>query len=165
MTVVKPKPNLPSSGSSKGPLAFKATNWSQNELITQPKANVINDNMEWIFRNTPRAIYTLPGGGRDLRRVEGVKIASGRVIIASPTTASASGEVRFGNFFATGCEPNVTTAVISSFPGIACSVSGIGQTLPDQRGITVKVEINSWLRTTKPSFGETIYVSFNAMGY
>lgn len=158
MTVVKPTPTSPTP-------AFKATNWSQAELIEQKKANVTNNNIDWLFNNTPRAVYTLPGGSRDLRRAEGVKIASGRVIIAAPTENNASGEVRFGNFFSTGCEPNVTTGIIASFPGIVCSLSGIGGGIPDQRGIVVKVAIADWMRATRPSFGETIYVSFNAMGY
>lgn len=158
MTVVKPGPGTPVT-------TFKATNWSQNEMITQSKANVSNNNIDWLFRNTPRAKYSLPGNGRDLQRNEGIKIAGGRIIIAEPTKSDAEGEVRFGNFFSNGCEPIVTTGVISTFPGIACAISGIGGGIPDQRGIKVKVKISDWLKTTRPTFGETFYIAFNAMGF
>lgn len=141
---------------------FKATNWSQSELITQQKANVSNNNIDWLFRNTPRAMYTMPG---NTRRAEGLKITSGKIIIAAPNDASAMGEVAFGSFFSTGCEPHVTTGVLASFPAIACAVGGIGQGFPDHRGIRVKIQIADWYKTVRPTFGETVYVSFIAMGY
>ncbi len=142
---------------------FRAVNWTPNEQIGESKMDLMADNSEWLFRNTPRAIYTLPGG---IRRVEGVRIASGRVIIPkNDQKDSATAEVRFGNFFSARCEPNVTTGLISRIqPRIFCTVRGIGKVVPDARGFEVQVNVDA-LQKKNDKIAATLYVGFIAMGY
>lgn len=143
-------------------MSFKAINWTPNEMVGERKMDTLADNTEWLYRNTPRAIYTLPGG---LRRVEGVKIASGRVIITKRNRDSATVEVRFGNYFSTRCEPNITTGVVSAAqPRIFCVVNGIGRLIPDHRGFQVGVNVAAGQKKND-KITRTMYVGWQAMGY
>lgn len=143
-------------------MTFKALNWTPNEQVGERKMDTLADNTEWLYDNTPRSIYTLPGG---IRRVEGVKIASGRVVIAKRNSDSAAAEVRFGNFFSTRCEPNITTGVVSSGQSrIFCTFSGIGKLIPDHRGFRVVVNVAA-LAKKNDKIARTMYVSWQAMGY
>lgn len=142
---------------------FRAVNWTPNEQIGEPKMDLINENAEWLFYNTPRAIFTQPGG---IRRVEGVRIASGRIIVPK-NKASDSGteEVRFGNFFTQRCEPNITLGLVSKTqPRIFYTMSGIGKMLPDSRGFQVHVNVDA-LQKKNDKLLNNIYISFIAMGY
>lgn len=144
-------------------MTFRAINWTPNEQIGERKMDQMADNSEWLYRNTPRAIYTLPGG---IRRVEGVKMASGRAIITKRDRDSATVEVRFGNYFSSRCEPNITTGIVSanSQGRVFCVVHGIGRLIPDNRGFQVGVNIAA---TTKKldKIAQTMYVTWQAMGY
>lgn len=143
-------------------MTFKAINWTPTEMIGERKMDAMTDNAEWLFKNTPRAVYTLPGG---LRRAEGIKLASGRVIITKRNTDKATVEVRFGNYFSTRCEPNITTGVVSGGQTqIFCIVHGIGRLIPDARGFQVGVNIAAQ-NEKKDKILESFYVSWNAMGY
>lgn len=144
-------------------MSFKAVNWSPNELLAEAKTDQMGDNAEYLFNNTPRAVYTLPGG---LRRAQGVKIAAGRVLIARRLKSdSASATVRFGNFFTANCEPVITTGIVSEGQAkIFCVINGIGQLQPDNTGFQVGVNIAA---ETKKSdiIAHSFYISWQAMGY
>lgn len=143
-------------------MIFSAINWTPNEQIGERKMDQMTDNAEWLYKFSPRAIYTLPGG---LRRTEGVKIASGRVLITKRNSDSASAEVRFGNFFSSGCEPNITTGVVSVGQAkIFCVTNGIGTLLPDSRGFQVGVNIAADVKK-RDKIMNSFYVTWSAMGY
>ena len=143
-------------------MTFRAINWTPTEQIGERKMDQMTDNAEWLYRNTPRAIYTLPGG---LRRAEGVKLASGRVIITKRNSDTAAVEVRFGNFFSSRCEPNITTGIVS--PGqtrVFCIINGIGRLIPDSRGFQVGINIAA-NNNKADKILKSMYVSWQAMGY
>jgi hypothetical protein len=143
-------------------MSFKAVNWTPNEMIGERKTDQMAENVDWLYRNTPRAIYTLPGG---LVRNEGVKIAAGRVIIGKKNKDTSSATVRFGNFFAARCEPIVTTGIVSDDqPRIFATISGIGQLQPDNRGFTVGVNIAAE-KKANDQINRSFYVTWQAMGY
>lgn len=142
---------------------FKALNWTPNELLGEAKTDQLGDNAEYLYLNTPRAVYTLPSG---LRRSEGVKIASGRVMITKRLkTDSATVAVKFGNFFTIGCQPIITTGIISeNQTKIFATVNGIGQLQPDASGFNVAVNIATDSKK-KDKIAHSFYVTWQAMGY
>lgn len=144
-------------------MSFKAVNWTPNELLAEAKTDQMGDNADYLFSNTPRAIYTLPGG---LRRAQGVKIASGRVLIAKDTKSdSASATVRFGNFFTANCDPIITTGIVSEGqPKIFCVINGIGQLQPDNTGFQIGVNIAAESKK-KDKIRHSFYIAWQAMGY
>jgi hypothetical protein len=144
-------------------MSFKAVNWTPNELLAEAKTDQMGDNADYLFTNTPRAIYTLPGG---LRRAQGVKIASGRVLIAKDTKSdSASATVRFGNFFTALCDPIITTGIVSEGQAkIFCVINGIGQLQPDNTGFQVGVNIAAESKK-KDNIRHSFYIAWQAMGY
>lgn len=144
-------------------MTFKAVNWTPNEKVGEAKMGQMSDNATYLYENTPRAVYTLPGG---LTRQEGVKLVSGRVLIAKKMDSdSTSARVRFGNFFSTRCEPLITTGIIAEHQvRIFCVINGIGQLHPDHRGFNVQINIAA----NKPKHDKvkkSFYVAWQAMGY
>lgn len=143
---------------------FRIVNWSPNELLGQDKLDQMNANMQWLYDNSMRGYYTLPGG---TRRVEGLRIAAGRVLITARKTDDASANVNFNNLFTSGCQPIVTTGIVANFgqPRIFCVINGLGTDIqPDNRGFQVYVNIAADLKkndTIKKSF----YVNWQALGY
>lgn len=142
-------------------MVYRAINWTPNELVGGAKMELLISNADWLFQNTPRSVYTLPTG---LRRVEGVKIASGRAIITKRNKDSASVEVRFGNFFSTRCEPNITTGIVSGQSRIHCSINGIGRLVPDHRGFQIQVNVAAEKKKFD-KIAKTMFVTWQAMGY
>lgn len=144
--------------------SFRAINWSPNELLGESKTEQMADNAEWLYQNTPRALYTLPGG---IKRVEGTKIAAGRAIITKTKKKSDSQTtvVRFGNFFSSRCEPIITTGIVSERQTrIFCVVSGIGRLQPDYSGFNISVNIAAETKKND-RIASSFYVAWQAMGY
>lgn len=143
-------------------MSFKAVNWTPNEMLGERKTDQLADNADWLYRNTPRAIYTLPSG---LRRVEGVKIAAGRVIIGKKDGDTANATVRFGNFFTVRCEPIITTGIVSEAQTrIFCTISGIGRLQPDSTGFNAGVNIAA-NQKENDKITQSFYITWQAMGY
>lgn len=141
--------------------AFKAVSFSPNELISDPKMDIITDNEDFLFRNTPRAIYTLPG----IARVEGVRFASGRALISRSVSDSASVDVTFGNYFSNGCQPIITNGIISdNQTQVFCVVHGIGKIIPDHTGFRIEVNIAATNKKLD-KIARGFYVTWTAMGY
>jgi hypothetical protein len=141
---------------------YRPINWSPNEVVGEEKMDIFTSNLDYLYKNTPRAVYTIAG----LTRVEGVRIASGRVNVAAASSDTANYQVRFGNFFSTGCQPNITTGLVSTGTQLQvfCTLSGIGQVLPDSTGFNVTVNIASPNKSTD-TIRNTVYVMWEAMGY
>jgi hypothetical protein len=143
-------------------MTYKAVNWTPGESIGERKSDQMAENVDYIYRNTPRTIYTLPSG---LTRSEGIKIAAGRVIIAKKPKDSADATVRFGNFFSNLCQPLITTGIVSkNQTKIFATISGIGQLQPDNRGFNVAVNIAAD-KKKKDKILESFYVTWQAVGY
>lgn len=144
-------------------MSFKAVNWTPNERIGERKTNQMADNADWLMLNTPRAVYTLPGG---LRRNEGVKIAAGRVLVGQRNKSdSANVTVRFGNYFSPRCEPIITTGIVSNHQvKIHHTINGIGRLQPDARGFNVGVSIAAD-KKKQDKIAHSFYVTWQAVGY
>ena len=144
-------------------MSFKAINWTPNEKLAERKTDQLATNAQWLYDNTPRAIYTVPGG---INRVEGVKMAAGRVIIPKKTkTDSASTRVSFGNFFTTSCQPIITTGIVADFQSrIFCTIHGIGTLHPDNNGFVVGINIAAEIKRND-HIASSFYVAWQAMGY
>lgn len=143
-------------------MSFRAINWTPNEMVGERKMDQLAENSDWLYQNTPRAIYTLPGG---IRRPEGVKLASGRIVIGKSNDVTVTASVRFGNYFSTQCEPLITTGIVNEGqPRIFCVYSGLNRMLPDHRGFEVKVHIAAGKDENK-KISKTFYVAWQAMGY
>lgn len=142
---------------------FRVVNWSPNELIGEDKMDQMNSNMTWLRDNTPRVYYTLPSG---FRRVEGVRIAAGRALIPPKKTDNATAQVYFNNLFSQGCQPIVTTGIVSSSQRhIFAVVNGLGSTTqPDNRGFGIFVKIMTGNKKTN-FIKHSFYVSWMALGY
>ena len=121
------------------------------------------NNVQWLFENTPRAMYTLPSG---LRRVEGVRMSAGRVLIPRRTKSdTASATVRFGNFFSSSCEPIITTGIVTTHQRkIFVIINGIGRLNPDHTGFQVEVEVAAEGKK-KDKIANSFYVTWQALGY
>lgn len=142
---------------------FRAVNWSPNELIGEDKMDQMSANMNWLRDNTPRAVYTLPGG---TQRVEGVRVVSGKVVIGARKTDTAEATVRFGNFFSTQCQPVITTGIVSgNTRKLFVVYKGIGQLQPDHRGFEVMVKSDNGTAKREASIPNTFYVAWTALGY
>lgn len=143
-------------------MAFKAINWSPNEVIGETKMDQLSTNLDWLFRNTPRAVYTYGG----IRRSEGVKLMGGRILIPKDTKRdTASKQVSFGNFFTVNSTPLVTTGIVSDNQGrIFCTLSGIGRMLPNHTGFIARVNINA-LAKRNDKITKSFYIDYSAMGY
>lgn len=140
---------------------FKAITWSPNELIGEPKMDTLVSNSEFLFYNTPRALYTLPG----ITRVEGVKLASGRGIITARAEDTAGLTISFGNFFSSGCEPIITTGIVAEGEtAIFCVINGISTATPDNTGFQVEVNVAT-TNAAVDRFVRNVYINWMAMGY
>lgn len=140
---------------------FRAVGWSPNELVGEDKMDQQSSNVNWLKDNTPRALYT----ASNTRRIEGVKIMSGRALIGADKSDSAKATVRFGNFFNSACEPNVTTGIVSSKQvKIFAVISGFGRLHPDHNGFEVSVNIaNEGKKFDKIT--RSFFVTWQAMGF
>lgn len=140
---------------------FKAIVWSPNELIGESKMDTLVSNSEFLFYNTPRALFTDTG----IARVEGVKIASGRGIITARTSDTAGLTISFGNFFSNGCQPIITTGINSEGEtAIFCVVSGISTAIPDNTGFKVEANVATTI-AANDQFLRSVYINWMAVGY
>lgn len=138
---------------------FKALNWSPNELIGEPKMDTLVSNAEFLFYNTPRVLLS------DIKRVEGVKIASGRGIIAPRDSDTAGLTISFGNFFSSGCQPIITTGISANNEvAIFCVVNGISTEQPDNTGFQVEVNVAT-TNAALDKFVQSVYINWMAVGY
>jgi hypothetical protein len=142
---------------------FKAITWSPSELVGEAKMDTLVSNSEFLFYNTPRALYT--DAQSNITRVEGLKIASGRGIITARQEDTAGLTISFGNFFSSGCQPIITTGISANNEvAIFCVVNGISTEIPDNTGFQVEVNV----ATTNPAndrFVQSVYINWMAMGY
>ena len=141
--------------------AFRPMTWQPMELITDVKMDRMTQNEEFLSEYLMGTSYRGFGSTRD----KGIKLACGLVSIGTSKGAEANKDVRFGNFFSSGCNPIVTTGLVSSHQHrIHLTIDGLGQLHPDQRGFQVHVRMDS-LNKKKNRITHNFYVSWHAMGY
>lgn len=142
--------------------AFSAVSWSPSEIITDERMQQFSDNVQWVFDNTPRAMYTNPSG---LKRVNGIRMVSGKALITARATATATVTVQFGNAFTNGCLPVVTTGNNNTFQNkVFVRIQGNGQLQPNHTGFQIEVEVLS-VGTAKEKIKNNFFVHWLAMGY
>lgn len=140
---------------------FKALNWTPAQKVGESQMDTLTGNIDWLYNNTPRAVYTLPSG---LTRAEGVRMASGRALITKRKSDDATVTVRFGNFFSANCQPLITTGIVSEGQKkIFCVINGIDTLHPDNRGFQILVNIAA--SGAKDKIARSFYVSWHALGY
>lgn len=140
-------------------IPYKKINWNPNDLITDTKMDTVNSNIEYLYQNMPRARYSAYG----INRTEGVKIMSGLTGFAGRNAASGGANVNFGNFFAAGSHPVITTGVLGDYAfHIHVTYRGLGVFHPDHRGFYIQIYNNP--PTANKTIKKTMYVSWIAMG-
>lgn len=144
---------------------YRAVSWEPLDLVGDDKMDQLANNIQYVYENTPRIKYTTPEG---IRRFEGIKIASGRVVIPKkPKSDAASIAVRFGNFFSPGCEPNVTTGLnLPVHIPVTVSFRGFEGTglIPDHNGFQINVKVNE-SKKDKDNISRSFLVHWSAQGY
>lgn len=89
-------------------MSFTPMTWEPLDLISDDKMDNLVNNIQWVNDNTPRALYS----SNTITRKEGVKIASGRIIVPKKGKQhETSVEVNFPAFFTPGSTPNITTGI------------------------------------------------------
>lgn len=138
--------------------AFKVISWSPGEPITDGKLDAMVSNDNWLKTKMLRGVY----GAYNKRRDEGIKLATGLVLITSRNQSTATKNVSFGGFFSDGCRPIVTTGIVSqSQTKVFDVLSGPGQDLhPNRDGFQVHVTVDD-----KQKIKRNFYVSWIAVGY
>lgn len=140
---------------------FRAVNFQPNELLTEDLLDQLASNQTWLFENTPRAIYTYG----TIRRMEGIKIISGRALIGSTKKNNASTTVRFGNYFSAGSNPNITHGIVSAHQRrFFVTIDGIDQLMPDNRGFQIHVYLDAQTPKKQDKISRNIYIPWIAMG-
>ena len=142
---------------------FRAVSWTPNEVVQEQKMDQLAENADWLYRHTPRAVYTLPGG---IKREQHLKLASGRALISRrPKTDTATIAVSFNNFFSINCEPIVTTGIVAEHQvRIFCVINGIGRLQPDHNGFNVTINIAAE-KKKNDNIARSFYITWSAMGY
>ena len=136
-------------------------NFQPSQLLDEAVLDQLATNETWLYENTPRAVYTLA----NIRRNEGVRIISGRALIGATKKNNAVATVRFGNFFSSGCNPNITTGIVSANQRkFFVTIDGIGVTYPDNRGFNVHVYLDAPASVKQPKITRSIYNPWTAIG-
>lgn len=140
---------------------FKVISWAPLDPITDEKLDAMVSNDNWLRDNMVRGTYD----AHNVKRTEGLRMASGLALIPSGKNASASRSVSFGSFFSESCNPIVTTGIVSSSQRqIYATIDGPGsKPHPTRDGFQVHVFVESNAKGKKIS--RNFYVSWHALGY
>lgn len=140
---------------------FKVVSWTE-EVVSVDKLEAMVSNDNWIKTKMTQSFYSAFSKKRD----EGIRIASGLVLITARKSASASKTVQFGEFFSPGCRPIVTTGTVSKAQRkIWVTIDGPGNELhPTSDGFQVHVVVNASSKKNK-KISPNFYVAWHALGY
>jgi hypothetical protein len=142
-------------------LPYKVIAWQPYELMTEDKMNQDAYNVQWLYENTPRILYTSPS----INRPTGIKLVSGRLRFDKKNADTAEATVSFGGYFSTGCQPNITTGIISNGQRkIHVVLSGISQLYPNENGFRTRIEIAAESKKND-KIQSVFWVNWMAMGY
>lgn len=141
---------------------FRAVNFQPNQLLTEDLLDQLASNQNYLFEMRASATWT----GGSLRRAEGVRLISGRSLIAATKRNYQGVTVGFGNYFSAGCTPNITaTPVSTSQRRYFITINGIGTLYPDNRGFQIYAFLDAQTPKKQNKIAKSFYVSWIAMGY
>lgn len=143
--------------------SFSAVSWSPSEIITDEKMQQFSDNVQWVYDNTPRALYTLPNG---LIKPTGVRFIGGMTGFGrDPSNDRAQIYVGFGSAFSVGCVPIITIGINNTFQTkVAHRFSGGAQLLPDHTGFGLYVQVMA-TQASQDFIEQAFFVHWIAMGW
>lgn len=143
--------------------SFVGVQWQPLDIIDETKMRRMSDNIQYVHDNTPRTLWN---AGKANARKQGIKIISGRGTIAkAPKKSNARVTVGFGNFFSPGCQPQITTGIMSPVQqNIFCTFRGRNRLEPDHNGVILEIEIGEKDKE-KSRIARTFAVHYIAMGY
>jgi hypothetical protein len=107
------------------------------ERLTAEKLNAVVNNTNWLKEHLPEMAFEHEGIKKDVN----LKWLAGSALLQPTQAWSLTAEVRFGNYFSTGCRPILMTA-LHGYPqtGVVHTTYGIGdQRTPDNRGFAVYI--------------------------
>lgn len=141
---------------------FKPISWAPNEPITDDKLNTMATNDTYLRNVMVRGHYIAQGVNRN----EGIKIMGGMVAFAPTKQLHTQKNIGFANFFSTGCQPIVTTGLISTLSKMVfVSVDGPGQNLmPSSTGAQISVMPFAYQPGNR-KINKTLYVAWHALGW
>lgn len=141
---------------------FNVISWAPNDPITDEKLDAMVSNDGWLRDNMLMGRYRANNVTRDI----GIKIASGVVTFTKGKNLSRETNVNFDGFFSQGCQPIVTTGILSSsHRSVFVTLTGPGtQAFPNRDGF--KVQLNVSVKKNAPNkINRNIYVSWHALGW
>lgn len=97
---------------------YRPVGWNDNEPTFTEKLRQMVQNEQWLFENTVRMTYNHEG--LEVRRSEGMKIASGVKPIIVNGSSQYIVPVEFGNFFSTACNPVVVVGGVVNRNSVRC---------------------------------------------
>lgn len=142
---------------------FRAVNFQPDQLLTEELLDQLASNENYLYEMTPRAQYTYDG----INTQSGIKLMSGRTLIAATKENHQATTVGFGNFFSSGSNPNVAVATVSNHSRrFFVTIEGWGHTLAiDNRGFNVFVYLDAQTKKKNDKIPRSFYISWIAMGY
>lgn len=142
---------------------FRAVNFQPNALLTEELLDQLASNQNYLYQMTPRAKYTMGGNNR----TEGIKLLSGRTLIAATKNNTQAASVGFGNFFSAGSLPNVAIAPVSNYGRrYFVTICGFGGNMNiDNRGFSMFVALDAQTVKKNDKIARSFYISWIAMGY
>lgn len=138
--------------------AYKPISWQSLDLATTDKLQQMNANIDYLKDNTPRA--RLRGVGRDT----GIRILAGIAVIPRQKDSAGSQGVKFGEFFSTGCNPIITTGIITQETRIHVTIRGLNSFIPNEDGFVVHAQMDN-PDAKKNKLDSKLYVHWQAIGY
>lgn len=142
---------------------YSPVQWVDNEPTWTEKLNQMTNNDQWLFENTPRAMYN----SYKVKRTSQIKILTGVTIFPAQANGLYQIQVDFPSFFTPGCLPTITTGVGYRLDyRIHLAFRGIGQDAPDHRGMIYTASVDPRNPDAKYyKFGKAFYAHYIAVGY
>lgn len=112
------------------------------EPLTDEKMNQLANNVQWVYENSPRAMYNAHG----VVKSNGVKILAGKTWMPASTSTLSYATVYFGSFFSQGCLPVVVATPTQHYGQTRYEtvVRGLGQAFPDNRGCQIGITTDEY---------------------
>lgn len=144
--------------------AFVGVQWQPLDLIDDNKMSQMANGIQHVYDNTPRAQYHT---GSQYQRNQGIKIASGRVTIPKQVKKSADRKrVNFNGFFTAGCQPHITTGIMSPTQrNFWVIFEGITRLEPDHNGFDIVIEVGEKPGKNNDTIKNTFAVHWIGLGW
>lgn len=133
------------------------------EPVLADKVNVLANNVQWVYENTPKAYYAYSG----VKKTSGIKIIAGNVYFGANRKTSQVAIVGFNGYFSVGCKPCIVTQV-NATPQMRymTAVRHINGTTLQADHTGFQVVINSAELDPRNSYQRyALYVNYIAIGW